>query len=212
MVSITRSGAVLALGTVLLLVPALLPVQPVLFHDTSAGTFADRAELEREGLEIVASENLSDRGQELYVLALRNDGYAVPVGAGASDFEYPTDAELQNVTDPRERLTLGRIVIERPPDADLPPADEPTEAAERERERRERRQQERQEQGGQQTPTPGTPTPSIEERRQQIARYDVMSTRTTLPAITETSSLARLFSILGGVILIGTGGYLRSKP
>lgn len=208
---ITPGGVLVALGIVLLMGPALFPVQPVLYHDTGERTMGNATELEEEGITVVSYENLSERGQELYVASLRADGeYSVPVGEGASDFEYPTSGELAAVEDYRQRRSMTRIAIERPPDADLPPADEPVEFAE-ERVRDEREQKGEHE--GERTETPGTETgPTVAEMRQQIARYDLMSTRTDRPPLTAAPNLVRLLSTLLGIAAIGAGGYLRSWP
>ena len=226
------SGVLLALGVALLIAPALVPVQPVLYHDTDASTTANRTMLEAEGLEVVAYENLSPRGQELYVEALQNDGdYFVPRGEGAPEFAYPTNEELAALRDDyRARTQLQSIVVERPPNSSLPPPGERVEAAEHmvrnERERAERRKEAREGTSGERTPetstddatvTPDGPTPtpsgpSVEELRRQIARYDQMTTRTDLPPLFAPRSLLRLLSVAAGTIAIGTGGYLRSKP
>lgn len=200
----TLSTALVVAGIALLVAPVLFPIQPVLYHDTRRGTTDDRAELETRGYEIVAYENLSERGQELYLLTLRNGGeYQAPLGTGAPEFAYPTRGELADVEDYRERETRRSIVVERPPDADLPPPDEPVEIAERRSERREQAVEE-----GERP----TPTASTAERRRQIARYDLLTTRTDRPPLTATASLLRLLSAVGGVLALGTGGYLRSLP
>lgn len=197
--STTLSSALVVLGVVLLVGPALFPIQPVLYHDTRQGTLDNRTQLEQQGYEIVAYENLSDRGRELYVGALNSGGeYSVPVDAGASDFAYPTAGELSNVTDYREQNALRSIVIERPVDADLPPPDEPVHAAEY--------------RGGRDEERGTDDGPSVEERRRQIARYDLMTTKTDQPPLTATPSLLRLLSAVVGILALGTGGYLRSKP
>src|SRR6056297_2888247 len=191
---ISISRVLVALGIVLLIAPALAPVQAMHFHDTGAGTTANGTELEEHGVRVVAYEDLSERGQELYVEALRNHGqYAVPLGEGApDDFHYVTYQDSEDNADPSERRP-GTIAIERPPDADLPPADEPSyhaeEARERARERADREQVEAtpadgNATAGNETATPATePTPSVEDRQQQLAeqkreieRYDLMST------------------------------------
>lgn len=195
----TLSTALLVLGVILLVTPALFPIQPVLYHDTHRGTIDNRTVIEERGFEIVAYENLSDRGQELYVLTLENDGrYSVPLGEGAQDFAYPTEGELGEFRDYDERRALEHVVIERPPDADLPPPDEQLEGAEHIRERAIER--------GSEDP------PTLKEARRQIARFDLMRTRTDNPPLDEPKSLARLVSALLGVVAVATGGYLRSRP
>lgn len=209
----TLSTALVVAGIALLVAPVLVPVEPVLSHDTRRGTLDDAAELRADGYEVIAYENLSERGKELYVRTLRNGGeYHVAQGSGAPEFAYPSRGELADVEDHRERETLRSVVIERPPDADLPPADEPMQAAEHRPERRDRR--DRDGSAGRATPTDGraTPTASVEERRTQIARYDLMTTGTERPPLTATAPLLRLLSALGGVLALGTGGYLRSLP
>lgn len=195
----TRSTVLVACGIALVVAPALFPIQPVLSHDTRRGTIDNRTELERQGFEIIAYENLSERGQELYVRTLTNGGeYRVPRGEGAPDFTYHTPGDPDTAESHRERRTRRGVVIERPAEADLPPADEPLRAAEDRHEAAEER---------------GTADgPSVEERRRQIARYDLMTTRTTRPPLTARSSLARLLSVVLGVLTLGVGGYLRAQP
>lgn len=195
----TRSTALVVCGIALLVAPALFPIQPVLSHDTRRGTVDDRTELEQQGFEIVAYENLSERGQDLYVRTLTNGGeYRVPQGEGAPDFTYHAPGDLDTAESYRERRARRGIIIERPAEADLPPADEPVRAAEDRDEAAEER---------------GTADePSVEERRRQIARYDLMTTRTARPPLTARSSLVRLLSVVLGVIALGVGGYLRAQP
>lgn len=201
----TLTAALVVAGIALLIVPALFPLQPMLYHDTSQGTLDDRTELEEQGYEVIAYENLSERGQALYVRTLKEGGrYGVSLEEGATDFAYPTPGELGDVENYRDRNALESIVIERPPEADLPAADEPLHAADHYRERQERRER-----------TEGGETedgPSEAERRQQIERYDLMTTRTDQPPLTAPPSILRLLSAVVGVLAIGTGGYLRSKP
>lgn len=130
------SIVLVSLGVVLLVALVLFPIQPVLYHATRRGTLDNRTVIEERGYEIIAYANLSDRGQELYVQTLEHDGrYRVPLGADAQDFAYPTDGELGDARDYEERNALEHVVIERPPDANLPPPDERLEAAEHVRER-----------------------------------------------------------------------------
>lgn len=220
-------AALLVLGVGLLVVPALVPIQPIRYHDSRAGTFANESELRTEGYEIVAYENLSDRGQELYVRTLRNGGrYTVALGKGAPDFAYPTDEELGDIEDYRERRTRESIVIERPADdAGLPPPDEQVEEAmdryEDERERH--REEEEDEKEDKMTPAGETArqrdgegdarsTPSREEIRRQVARYDLFRTRTDHPPLMGATAISRLLSVAGGVVALAAGGYLGSKP
>lgn len=194
-------GAVLvAVGVVFLIAPSLAPVQPVLYHETDAGTAENETMLERQGYTVVEYEALSPRAQELYREALRNDGHnTVPVGQGAAEFPYPTEAELGEYEDYQQRAVALSIVIERPADADLPPADEPLRAAE----------YRARDDGEGETTTPSEA--EVERLRQQIARYDVMNTRTGEPPLGGTQHLLRMAALLGGVVAVGTGGYLRSR-
>lgn len=216
------ANGLVVLGVALLVAPALFPLQPVLTHDTRPGTASTRAELEERGYEIVRFENLSERGQSLYVRTLRADGqHQVPVGEGAPDFDYPRPSELDDgemERDYRSRIARHRIVIERPEDDDhLPPADEPVEYAEHRRDDPDRHEgrdgNDDRKRADRQTTEPATPTPqTLEERRRQIARYDVMATRTDRPPLTARSSLIRLVSAVLGVLGMATGGYGLSKP
>lgn len=195
----TQSTALVACGIALLVLPVLVPIQPVLYHDTRRGTIDDRAELEEQGFDIVAYENLSERGQSLYVQTLTNGGeYRVPRGEGAPDFAYRTPGEVDAAEGYQERRMRRAIIIQRPNTSDLPPPDEPMRAAEDRHEPPEER---------------GTEdTPSVEERRNQIARYELMTTRTGRPPLTATDSLLRLLSTVLGVSFLGVGGYLRAQP
>jgi hypothetical protein len=206
--SLTRRstvGAVLvAVGVVLLVAPSLAPVQPVLYHDTNAGTAENETMLERQGYTVVEYEDLSPRAQELYRTALLNDGHTtVPVGQGATEFPYRTEAELADYEDYQQRNVDSSIVIERPEDADLPPADEPLRAAEP-RAIDETRDRE----GADATGTPSED--EIERVRQRIAKYDTINTRQGEPPLGGTQHLLRMASLLAGVVAIGTGGYLLS--
>lgn len=194
----TLTAALAVLGIALLVAPALFPLQPVLYHDTGASTRENASQLREQGYTIVHYDNLSARGQELYVRTLREGGeYFVPKGQGASDFEYPTLKQLDGHDDYREERLRRTIVIEHPPNAtDLPPADEPLRAAEYIAEDEQRRGSDR----------------SEAEIRRQIARYDMMTTRTDSPPQTAPTSLARLLSAVLGVLAVGAGGYLRAKP
>lgn len=195
----TLSAVLLVLGIAMLVAPALAPIQSVRYHDTGQGTLNNESQIEQRGYEIVAYENMTERGQELYVRTLRNDGdYRVALGNGASDFAYPTTAELAETDDYKARNSLRTIVVERPSDADLPPPDERVERAEHisEQDEKEGRWSNR----------------SEAELRRQIARFDVMTTRTDAPPLTETASLARLLSAVLGVLAIGVGGYRWAKP
>lgn len=197
-------------GVVLMLAPAAVPVQPHLVHSSSPGTINDEAALEAEGYTIVAYEDLSDRGQAIYRATLRQGGtYTVPSDAGATDFPYPSGEDLADVEDFRQREIQASVVIERPPDADLPPADEPVGMAELD-------EGEPRVDGGAAGPPaqregepPGS-GPNV--TRAQIARYDVVETRAERPGMGARGSLVRLLSVVLGTVAIVIGGYYRSLP
>ena len=192
------STVLLVAGVVLLIAPALVPIQPTLVHDTTRGTIGNASEIRERGYDIVAYENLSDRGQELYVQTLRSGGtYSVPVGEGAPDFRYSTPGELGAAESYQERNALQNIVIERPSESDLPPPDEDVEAVEQILEHRQRANESE---------------ISEAELRRQIGRYDLMMTQTARPPLQDPVSFAHLAVAALGVLAIGTGGYLRSKP
>jgi len=199
----SKIGAVLvAVGFVLLIAPSLAPVQPVLYHETNAGTTENETMLERQGYTIVEYQNLSDRGQELYVETLQRGGrMTVPLGEGAGEFSYPSEADLAEFERYSEREKAQSVVIERPVNADLPPADEPLRAAEyRARDEPEREGE-----------TPTTPSDAeIQQLREEIAIYDIVTTSTGEPPLGGTQHLLRMVALLAGVVAIGTGGYLLS--
>lgn len=185
----TLLGSVLVgLAVVLFVVPGLAPVQPVLEHDTRDTVSLDPDELREAGVEVVAYENLTDRGRELYVRALERGGeYRVPQGKGAPDFGYPSDAALRAAVEAGDRDRPGRIVIERPKDdAGLPPADEQLFG--------ERRAGENE-----------------TEYRERITRYDAVQTRTAQPPLGSVPQLLRLVASLLAVLSMGGGGYLLSS-
>ena len=194
----TLPKALLVVGIALLIAPALFPIQPVLVHDTRQDSVENASRIREQGYTIVTYENMSERGQQLYVQTLRSGGeYSVPMGEGATEFSYPTSGELDEVEDYRDRIALQGIAIERPANNDLPPPDEPIHAAEHVKERYERN---------------NLTAPSEEEIRRQIGRYDLMTTRTASPPLEEPTSLARLVAAGLGVLALGIGGYLQSKP
>ncbi|MDS0258109.1 hypothetical protein NDI56_01650 [Haloarcula sp. S1CR25-12] len=203
----TAGAVLLVLGVAALLVPALVPVQQVLYHQTDDGATMNGSELEAQGYTVVAYENLSERGKEIYVAALRSeDEYTVPDGQGAPEFPYTGAEDFGEVTSSEEyeqRRRLTSIVIERPENASLPPADEPVDRIDRRPE------------------PPEAETTSerdsvnrsrIEQRRQAIARYDLMTVRRGTPPVTDSGTLLRLGSVLAGTLFVGLGGYLRSRP
>lgn len=188
----TVGTALVVLALVLFTVPAVFPIQPMLVHDTEEVAPASPAELDRENAEIVAYENLSERGQEYYVTALENDGeYRVPLGEGAPEFDYPNQTERRRAYETNNESALRDLVIKRPADDDsLPPADEryfgPDEASDLNETER-------------------------EQRRQQALRYDAIDTATAEPPLGATPQLLRLAAVLLAVLALGVGGYLLSS-
>jgi len=209
---LTRSHALVAVGLLLLVAPAFAPLQPVLEHDTRRGAFENESTLEEEGYRVVEYEALSERGKALYVKTLRNGGtYTVATGEGASDFRYPTEAEVDAQEGYEARVELSHVVIERPENASLPPADEDVEnAVEIVKQRQEAREE--QEGDGKTTTTASRTTRSEAEIRRQVARYDVMQTRTTQPGLTSQPAVLRFGAAALGIVLVGVGGYLSAKP
>jgi len=186
----TIGTALIVLAAVLFVVPAFFPVQPMLAHYTGDTAQAPPAELEQQGYEIVAYENLSERGQELYVTTLETGGeHRVPVGQGADEFGYPTDEETRAMY---ENGTQPGVVIERPEDASsLPPSDERFYGSPEAEEELNETQ--------------------LEQRRQVVERYDAMMTRTEEPPLGSTPQLIRLAAALLAVLSLGIGGYLLSS-
>ena len=202
----TAATVLLVVGVAALLVPALFPAQQMLYHDTGAGTMANGSELEAEGYTVIEYENLSERGQEIYVAALRSPQreYTVPVGQGAPEFPYSASAEIGAVTSSEEfeeRQRRTSIVIERPDDADLPPPAEPVGRIDVERE-----------EAAEATPSNQSRRQRLEQQRQTTATYDLVTVRQGTPPATHSGTLLRLGSVLFGAVAIGTGGYLRSRP
>ena len=188
----TLGTALVVLAVVLLVGPAVFPVQPVLTHDTDRTTRDSPSELREQGIPVVAYENLSERGKEVYVAALEGEDYRVGQDAGAPDFQYPTSAERREAFEADNMSGTGMVVIERPEDDSvLPPPDErffgPREEEEAESEE------------------------ELEERRQQVLRYDAMVTGTGQPPLGSTRQLLRLGAVMLAVVSLGTGGYLLSS-
>jgi hypothetical protein len=52
----------------------------------------------------------------------------------------------------------------------------------------------------------------VEQRRQQVLRYDLMQTRTGDPPLNSPAQLLRLGAVLLAVLSLCTGGYLLSSP
>lgn len=181
--------ALVAIAVVLFVLPALFPVQAVLVHDTRGSIgMADEADIEERGLEVVAYENLSDRGQELYRETLRNGGeYRVSIDRGAPDFDYATAEEVREARENGDYFAPS-VVIERPPEGetDLPPARGvriPPEARER----------------------------MSEEELERLERLDMMRTTQRQPPLGSTQQLLRLGSVMLAVVLLGLGGYFLSS-
>ena len=177
---------------------------------------ADGSELRAEGYTVIEYENLSERGREIYEAALRSPGgaYTVPVGQGAPAFPYDGADGLGDVNgraafDERQRLTS--VVIERPDDADLPPADEPVERLEAERPPRDDTAADGRETAGQ-NETAAASERQLEQRRQVVAKYDLVTVGQRTPPVTDSGTLLRLGSVLLGTVAVGVGGYLRSRP
>lgn len=222
--TLSRSHALIAVGLLLLVAPAFAPLQPVLEHDTRRSTYDNRTALEREGYRVVEYEDLSPRAQELYVETLEHGGvYTVPLDAGADDFRYPRIAEIYEIENYSARVGLEYVVVERPPNATLPPPDERVEQAEEmvaERREAEREKENADREGTTGTATDGTTTAdgsarttrSVEAVKRQVARYDVMRTRTRQPGLTSRPALLRYGAAALGVVLVGLGGYLSAKP
>ncbi|PSP92555.1 hypothetical protein BRC78_02870 [Halobacteriales archaeon QH_8_68_33] len=188
----TLGTALVVLAVVLFIGPAVFPVQPVLIHDTDRTTRDSPSELREQGVPVVAYENLSERGQEVYVAALEGEDYRVGQDAGAPDFRYPTSAERREAFEADNVSGTGMVVIERPEDDSvLPPPDErffgPREEEEAESEE------------------------ELEERRERVLRYDAMVTATDQPPLGSTRQLLRLGAVMLAVVSLGTGGYLLSS-
>jgi len=185
--------ALVVLAVVLFTVPAVFPVQPMLVHDTRDTVTEPPAELAENDHEIVAYENLSERGQELYVKTLENDGeYRVKVDEGASEFRYPNETERRQAYQDGDRSIVRPLVIERPENgSELPPSDERYFG-----------------------PGPEEENASSDERAQReatVQRYDAMDTATEEPPLGATPQLLRLTSVLLAVLSMGVGGYLLSS-
>src|SRR6056297_502486 len=88
----TLGTALVGLAVLLLVLPALFPVQTILVHDARPSTDDNGSQLEARGATVIDYGNLSERGQELYVKTLESSyDYTVPAGEGASEFNYTTD-------------------------------------------------------------------------------------------------------------------------
>ncbi|WP_424019407.1 hypothetical protein ACOZ4N_08030 [Halorientalis pallida] len=218
MISRSRiSAAFLVVGAVLLIAPALAPVQPVLYHEVDGPLITEKSALEERGVDVIAYENLSDRGKDLYERALRNGGdYQVPAGQGASDFQYRTELEADDESEPRRRFGPRVIAIERPEDSDLPtldervpdrrpPDSEPDEAAGT-------GSSETVGESSNTTETPADGTGDRPPEQQEENEYTLLRTSLGQPPLTDSGNLLRFVAVLAGVVMLGSGGYLRSKP
>ncbi|WP_408960305.1 hypothetical protein [Natrinema sp. 74] len=180
--------AFVVLALVLFTVPALFPMQAMLTHDTRDSTFDGQEKLEEQGVEIIKYNNLSEKGQELYVQALKNGGeYRVSTEQGVPEFDYMTSAERAQLQEENPEYRHGVVAIERPDDATLPPADEPVDRV------------------------PSENNGEEEQRREQVQRYDLMEISKGPPPLGATPQLLRLAATLLAVVSFGTGGYLLSS-
>lgn len=187
--------ALVVVAVVLFVVPAFFPVQAMLVHDTRRSTdlgVRSGGDVGETDQRVVAFEELSERGQDLYVETLERGGeYRVPVGQGAPEFNYLTPEERSRAFE-NDSLTAFGIVIERPAeDGHLPPSDE-------------RFFVEREEMEGEE--------PVNQTRRRELAmRYDAMVTSTEQPPLGATPQLLRLGAALLAVLSLGLGGYFISS-
>lgn len=189
----TVGTVLVALAVVLFVVPAFFPVQPVLVHETWGSTMATGEQLEQEGFEVIAYENLSQRGQELYRKTLLNDGrYTVPQGEGAPEFTYLSAEEERTARENGNESAFRGVVIERPNESDLPPADEPRFGPLDEEEKEEMPEEER-------------------RARQAAQRYEELDTAVEQPPLGSMPQLIRLAAALLAVVFLGVGGYLLSS-
>lgn len=161
----------------------LFPVEQVHVHDTRSGTTLNESTADQYGYKILEYENLSDRGQELYVKTLENGGlYRVPVGKGADDWSYPTEDELRppGPNAPDNYTANTDVIIKRPEnDSHLPPADENPESA------------------------------KVEGPNQSTVKdYDLMETRTKKPPIGSGAHIPRLGGLVLSLTSLTTGAYL----
>ena len=178
----TLGTALVGLAVLLLVLPALFPVQTILVHDARPSTQANGSQLEARGATVIDYGNLSERGQELYVKTLESSyDYTVPAGEGAPEFNYTTDVSA--IQEGRE-FAPNVVVIDRQGAEGLPPA---YEYGQRDR-------------GGRTT-----------DERRETGRYDMMVTREGQPPLGSTAQLLRLGSVLIAVIALGLGGYLLSS-
>jgi hypothetical protein len=179
----TLGAGLILVGLILCGLALAFPVDPVRVHDTRGATNMNVSVAEEYDYRVVAYENLSERGQELYVKTLENGGvYRVPVGQGAEDFAYPDPAVIRSTN---RSLDYRGLLIERPAnDGHLPPADE--------------------------HPSMAEDAPANEST---VTRYESMSTRTTDPPLGSGAHVPRLLALALGIGSLTAGAYLLvSKP
>lgn len=174
--------ALVVLAVLLLVLPALFPVQSVLVHDARPSTDANGSQLEARGATVIDYGNLSERGQELYVETLESpQEYTVPAGDGAPEFNYTTG--VSTIGDGQE-FAPNVVIIDRQGADGLPPAKEYGQRAQDER---------------------------TTDHRQEVRRYDMLVTREGQPPLGSTTQLLRLGSVLLAVVALGLGGYVLSS-
>jgi len=180
----TKLGVGLILAGLLLCGLALaFPVEPVRVHDTGAATNMNESVAEGYDYRVVEYENLSERGQELYVKTLENGGvYRVPIDEGAEDFPYPDLAVIRSTN---RSLDYRGLLIERPAnDSHLPPADENPSLAE-----------------------------DVPANESTVTRYELIRTQTKRPPLGSGAYVPRLLGLGLGIAALTAGGYLLvSKP
>jgi len=108
-----------------------LSVESHQYHDAGA-TFdplsdpkgVNESVIEERHTNVISYQNLSDRGKNLYIKSLENDGKVTfPVGEGAPGFTYLSVDEMDNL-EPGEAFRKGTVIIKRPANDSLPPAGE----------------------------------------------------------------------------------------
>jgi len=194
-----RAGtALVGVGVLLLVLPAVFPVGLVPVHDTNPTTTANGTQLEEDGVTVIAYGNLSDRGQELYVESLERPGeYHVVDGDGAPEFPYPRPDEREQ-TDGDTPVT-GLVAIDR-----AGHQEELRQADEFGRDRRTGG-------GGAEVESGSDSVEEAERQRAVRERYDLVATRMDQPPLDAPAQLVRLASVLLAVVCLGVGGYLLSS-
>jgi hypothetical protein len=192
--------AMAGLAVVLLVGPALFPVQPVLYHETWTSSSMTPAEAEQAGVNVVYYENLSDRGQELYRTTLENGGeHYVDRGEGAPEFRYLTDEQRRQAVANGTGPPPGTVLVVRPEDdSGLPPADE--------------RSYVDPEAVGAVDEDGEVNETKLREVREEMRRYDAMDTYRGPPPLNAPAQLLRLGATVLAVVFLGCGGYLLALP